>query len=147
MDFQPYRESLGIRRHRVLIFTASVLALIFLMWLIFPAKSFFAGLFLGGLVSLYNVLHISRKLRLAGEAVLSGAKTRGLGMANRFLALVLPLILGIRFPEQVNVLSIFLGLPIGYVTAIVVELSCIKTDPSIPQKKGVNEWNGVDTED
>ncbi|MFD1397555.1 ATP synthase subunit I [Kroppenstedtia eburnea] len=128
MDFQPYRESLEIRRRRVMILTACSLALIFLLWLTLPARSFFAGMFLGGLVSLYNVLHIARKLRLAGETALAGEGSRpGLGLTNRFLALILPLILGIRYPEQVNVLSIFLGLPLGYMAAVMVELSLIKS--------------------
>lgn len=137
MNFQPYRESLEIRRRRVLILTSSVLALISLLWLALPAKAFFAGMFLGGLVSLYNVLHIARKLRLAGEAALSGERPRlGLGMIQRFLALILPLILGVRYPEQVSFLSIFLGLPLGYVAAIVVELSCIKSDIGDHGRKG-----------
>ncbi|MFD1427232.1 ATP synthase subunit I [Kroppenstedtia sanguinis] len=137
MDFQPYRESLLIRRRRVVILTACSLALILLLWLILPAKPFFAGMFLGGLVSLYNVLHIARKLRLAGEMALAGEGSRmGIGLTNRFLVLILPLILGIRYPEQVNVLGIFLGFPLGYVAAVVVELSLIKSDFGHHRRRG-----------
>ncbi|SDC52865.1 ATP synthase I chain [Melghirimyces thermohalophilus] len=128
MNAQPYKESLQNRRRRIRFFTLSALVCILLLWLVTPAKPFFAGMFLGGLTSLYNVLHLARRLRLVGESILSGGKARwGLGMSQRFLALILPLILGVRFPDQVDVLGIFLGFPLGYLAAVVAELSCVKS--------------------
>lgn len=109
-----------------------ILAAFAVLWIVTPAKSIMAGLLLGGAVSFYNILHIARKLQIAGDRAITGSgKRAGVGMTNRFLMPFLPIILAIRYPEWINILSIFLGLPIGYLVAVVVEFKCLKEEEKI----------------
>ncbi|WP_169713645.1 ATP synthase subunit I [Paludifilum halophilum] len=139
---KPHLDAIHERTRRVTLLTSAVLTVILLLWATTPAKPFFAGMFLGGLVSLYNILHIARKLRQVGERMLTGDGRRsGIGMASRFLMLVLPVALAIRYPEWVDARSIFLGLPIGYAVAVVVEYRRQARGKNIGERGENDGWN------
>lgn len=105
-------------RRLTLLLSCCVLAVLILLFLIMPAKSFLAGLILGASISLYNVLYLARRARIAGQAAIAG-RTAGSGFLNRVLMVVFGIILIYRFPEQLHYLGYVSGLPISYILIIV----------------------------
>jgi ATP synthase protein I len=93
-------------RRRVVILTAGFLALLLVLWLLTPYKKMVAGAGLGLLVSLYNVLYMARKVRLAGETTLATGSTRhrGTGMINRYLMVALAILVAFKYPMHFDVL-------------------------------------------
>ena len=74
-------------------------------------------------MSFHHLIHIAHRLKIAGEQILAGSTPRGTGMIYRVLSLMVPLLIGMRYPEWIHPLSVLLGLPIGYVVVIAVEIS------------------------
>lgn len=108
-----------------------------ILWVLLPYKPFLAGIFAGGLVSFHHVVHIARRLKRAEERVLAGSTPRGMGMVYRILSLMVPLLIGMRYPEWIHPVAVFLGLPIGHVVAIAVEISQLRAE----RKGGNADWN------
>ncbi|PTX62510.1 ATP synthase I subunit [Melghirimyces profundicolus] len=101
---------------------SAFLALQAVLWLLTPQKPFFAGLFLGGLVGLYNIHYLARRLRLLEAYASSGSGRRpGSGMVNRFLMAVAPLLIAVRFPGWIDWRAVLIGLPAGLVAVLLVE--------------------------
>ncbi|MFC7440067.1 ATP synthase subunit I [Laceyella putida] len=110
-------------RRRVVILTAGFLALLLVLWYLTPYKKMVAGTGLGLLVSLYNILYMARKVRLAGEfTVATGStKQRGTGMINRYLMVALAILVAFKYPMHFDVRTIVVGLPICYILIILLE--------------------------
>ncbi|RAL23320.1 ATP synthase subunit I [Thermoflavimicrobium daqui] len=103
-------------RRQLVILTAVFLSLLLISWFLTPYKTFIAGIALGILTAFYNVLHLARRLRLAGELAIQtdGKKMSGLGVINRFLMVTLGVIILYKFPEVFDYRGFALGLPICY---------------------------------
>ncbi|HET7615621.1 MAG TPA: ATP synthase subunit I, partial [Bacillales bacterium] len=81
-------------RRLTLILSCSMLAILILLWFVIPAKPFVAGLILGGLISLYNVLSLARRVRVAGQLAAAGSsRVTGAGLLNRMLMVVFGILL------------------------------------------------------
>jgi ATP synthase protein I len=116
-------EALRIRQRRVTILAVIVLALFFLLWLTTPIKAVFAGLLLGGLASLYNVLHLARRIRLVRESIRSGSGGRvGTGLFNRLIMAAAAVVIAANYPEAFNLAAVGLGLGLSYVLVVIVEV-------------------------
>lgn len=124
-------------RRKVIYLTAGFLTALLIMWLLTPYKAFIAGIILGLLVSLYNVLYLARRVRLAGESTIAAGtkKVQGTGMINRFLMAALAVIVGVKYPQVIDVRTIPLGLPICYILIVLLEFWQVKRE-SIPSRKG-----------
>jgi ATP synthase protein I len=108
-------------RRLILILSCWILAVLILLWFITPAKSFVAGFILGGLISLYNVLYLARRVRIVGQFAVAGSRRIvGTGFVNRILIVVFGIILAYRFPEWIDYRSLVFGLLISYVVMVVV---------------------------
>ncbi len=104
----------------VLILTSIILVLSLLLWFVTPAKSFVAGFILGGLISLYNVLYLARRVSLITQLVIAGShRPKSLGFLYRILMVVFGIILVYKFPEWFDYRSYVLGLPLCYVLLLV----------------------------
>jgi ATP synthase protein I len=130
MDFLP-----TLRRYTL----ASALLLLagcLLAWFFLPYKAFLAGMMLGMLTSLYNILQLARRLRIAGEwaVVTGGRKGSGLGSLNRYLMVILAVFILYRFPSYFGVLGFMLGLPVCYLLPLAVNF--FMTDGEREVKKG-----------
>ncbi len=108
-----------------------------ILWVLLPYKPFIAGIFAGGLVGFHHVVHIAHRLNIAGEKILAVSTPRGTGMLYRILSLMVPLLIGMRHPEWIHPGSVLLGLPIGYVVVIAVEISQLRAE----RKGGNADWN------
>ncbi|PRX42024.1 ATP synthase I subunit [Planifilum fimeticola] len=128
-------EALRIRQRRVTILTFVVLALFFLLWLTTPMKAVFAGLLLGGLASLYNVLHLARRIRLVRESIRTGSGRVGTGLGNRLIMAAAAVIIAAKYPDFFNLAAVGLGLGLSYVQVVIVEV-WILTQSSSSQGKG-----------
>ncbi|TCS95589.1 ATP synthase subunit I [Hazenella coriacea] len=117
-------DSLHFMRTRIILLTVIFLSLLLISWFIFPFQKAIAGLMIGVIVSLYNILHLARRLRIAGEvAIATGSlQTPGIGMMNRILMICAAFLIAIQFPELVDFRMIFLGLPVCYIIAVIVQL-------------------------
>ncbi|SEM79985.1 ATP synthase subunit I [Lihuaxuella thermophila] len=110
-------------RRRVVASTAGLLIALLITWLLTPYKDLTAGLILGVCVSLYNVLYMARRVRLAGEfaAQTGSTKARGTGMINRYLMVALAILIAMKYPDWVDVRTVALGVPVCYILLVLLE--------------------------
>jgi len=108
-------------RRLIIIFSSGFLTIFILLWLVVPAKSFIAGLLLGGLISFYNLLYLARRIKMASLVAITGRPgLRGTGMFNRILMVVFAIILVARFPKAIDYRSLILGFFLNFVLLITV---------------------------
>ncbi|MCO7176316.1 ATP synthase subunit I [Sporolactobacillus kofuensis] len=105
----------------VLIVTVCYVVVFGLIWFLRPARALASGFLLGGLISLYNVFHLSFRLRIAGLRIQSGSrKMAGLHMTVRVLAIVFGTLIVYRFPTRIDYRSFVLSLLFGYLLLVTV---------------------------
>jgi ATP synthase protein I len=109
-------------RRQVVILSAGILTLLLIMWFITPYRVFLNGVILGILVSLYNILHLGRRLHLVGKQAITtdGKRVSGLGVINRYLMVTLAIIIIAKYPQYVDYKGFILGLPICYILPLIV---------------------------
>ncbi|GGH84072.1 Na+/proline symporter [Pullulanibacillus pueri] len=109
-------------RRLIIILSSSFIIILILLWLVTPAKAFIAGLLLGGIISLYNLLYLARRIRMAGQVAMTGAPglLRGTGMFNRILMVLFAILITARFPDWIDYRSLILGLLLNFVLLIIV---------------------------
>jgi ATP synthase protein I len=118
-------DAQNLYRRQTAIHTSIFLALVSFLWWTTSWKAFFAGIFMGGLAGLYNVLYLIHRLRLLDAQVMataSGNRRVNTGWVNRLLMAAFPMILAVRFPEWIDYRSVLLGLPVPYILLIAVGL-------------------------
>lgn len=77
-------------------------------------QSIFAGLILGTSISLISFrLLVKRTIRF-GEAVARGQKVKGLGMLIRFALAALAVAITLKYPEEIDLISVVIGLMTFY---------------------------------
>lgn len=79
----------------------------------------FLGLLLGTAVSLFNLWLLARKSISVANSATPGKKPRSLGTGIRMVAAVAVTFLALRYPEDVNVLSVIIGIMTSYVVIII----------------------------
>lgn len=92
-----------------------ILLFVFVLGAFTPYYQFFAGLVLGGAVSLLNTYYTSRKIDRMGEIASQlgeDSKTRYMstGMLTRIAMAVLTVIVAMQFPEHFNLYTTIFGL-------------------------------------
>jgi ATP synthase protein I len=92
-----------------------ILLFVFVLGVFTPYYQFFAGLVLGGAVSLLNTYYTSRKIDRMGEIASQlgeDSKTRYMstGMLTRIAMAVLTVIVAMPFPEHFNLYTTIFGL-------------------------------------
>jgi ATP synthase protein I len=115
-------DALSTLRRYTLVSALLLLTGCLLVWFFLPYKALLAGVMLGLLVSLYNILQLARRLRIAGEWVMAtgGRQGSGLGSLHRYLMVILAVFILYRFPPYFDVLGFMLGLPVCYLLPLVV---------------------------
>ncbi|MBA4495954.1 ATP synthase subunit I [Paenactinomyces guangxiensis] len=128
---------------RVLVFTVGLIIALLILWFSTSYQQAIAGLILGILVSLYNVLYLARKLRIAGEyAIATGSpKTPGVGMLNRFLMVTLAVMITVKYPGTFDFRSMVLGLPVCYILSVFMYFWCSKREKRLNEGGEQREWN------
>lgn len=131
-------NELAWMRRQILILSSGVLAVLVILWLIVPTKAFVAGFILGGVISLYNVLYLARRVRVIGQMVVEGsARIAGAGLINRILMVVFAAILAYRFPEWIDYRSLILGLPMSYMIMVLVAILYVKKERTLREGRDV----------
>lgn len=120
-------ESLQMIRRHVINLAVGLLIPLLIMWLLTPYKPFIAGAILGILASLYNILHLARRLRITGEVAIAtnGKRASGLGVINRYLMVTLAVLIIYKFPQHFDYRTFILGLPVCYILPLFVKLCII----------------------
>src|SRR5699024_771087 len=79
-----------------------------------------AGIILGLVIGLYNVLYLARRTRIVGERIIGGrARAGGSGLLTRMLLVVFGIALAYRFPEEFNILAYVCSLPLSYIIMLI----------------------------
>lgn len=84
-----------------------------------PYPCIFLGLLLGTIVSFYNLWLLQKKIVDFTEAVANKSSTRGIGMASRFAAAVLAIIVALRFEEYFHIIAVLIGLMTSYIVIMI----------------------------
>jgi len=101
-----------------------ILLFIFLIGVFTPYYQVFAGLVIGGAVSLINMLYTARKVDKLGEvAVKIGEDEKpryaSTGMLTRIALSVLVVLVAMQFPEYFNIYSTIIGLFVAQLVTVV----------------------------
>lgn len=112
-----------IKVTRIIRYTFIIL-FIFLLGVFTPYYQFFAGLLIGGAVSLLNTYYTARKINRMGEiASQLGEDFQGrymsTGMSTRVATSVLIVLLAMQFPEYFNLYTTIFGLFIAQLISVV----------------------------
>lgn len=79
-----------------------------------PYLTIFLSLLIGSIVSFYNLWLLQKKVVDFTDAVAKKQPVRGLGTVSRFAAVVLVIIIALRFEEYFNVIAVLVGLMTSY---------------------------------
>ena len=104
------------RQQRYIIF---LLAVYVLGWGFTDYQHIFLGLVLGTGLSLFNLWLLVKKTDQFGDSLLSGKKVRSLGMLSRMAAAVFAVIIALEYPEQINLVSVIIGLMTSYLVIMI----------------------------
>ncbi|MBO0958597.1 ATP synthase subunit I [Neobacillus sp. MM2021_6] len=104
-------------RQRKWMFT--LLSIYVLGWGFTSYQSIFLGLVVGTSLSLFNLWLMVRKMNQFGNAVTQGKKVRSLGSFSRFASAALAVIVAMRFPEHLHLISVVIGLMTSYIVIMI----------------------------
>lgn len=96
-----------------------LLAILVIGAIFLPYPRIFLGLLLGVIVSFYNLWLLQKKIVDFTEAVANKSSTRGIGMASRFAAAVLAIIVALRFEEYFHIIAVLIGLMTSYIVIMI----------------------------
>ncbi|MBT2573017.1 ATP synthase subunit I [Bacillus sp. ISL-51] len=100
--------NLTFRRQRRYVF---VILAIYLLGYGFTAyKTIFLGLILGTVFSLFNLWLLIRRMNAFDKAAAKGKSIRSLGSAARWCNAILAMAIAFKYPGQVSVASVIIGL-------------------------------------
>jgi ATP synthase protein I len=85
-------------------------------------QSIFLGLAFGTSMSLFNLWLMVRKMKKFDESVSQGKKVRSLGSFSRFATAAFATIVALRYPEQLHLISVVIGLMTSYIVMIITFL-------------------------
>jgi len=96
-----------------------ILAIFVLGWGITEYQTFFAGLILGTVVSLFNLWILVKKTEQVGASAAGGRPARSIGSASRYAAAILAAIIAIKYPQHFSIISTVLGLVTANVVIVI----------------------------
>lgn len=100
-------------RYRVYMY--NLLAVLLIGWGITSYKQIFLGLILGTAVSFINLWLLYRKTTRLSEVVLEGKAMYSIGSFSRFAYAILAILIAIKFPNYIDILSTLIGLLTAYI--------------------------------
>lgn len=112
----PEFKMIYIRQRKYIFF---LLSLYVLGWGFTSYQPVFLGLILGTSLSLFNLWLIMRRIERFGEAVASGRKVNSLGTVSRMASAVLAVMIALRFPEKIHLISVVFGLMTAYIVIMI----------------------------
>jgi ATP synthase protein I len=96
-----------------------LLSIYVLGWGFTSYQSIFLGLIFGTSLSLFNLWFMLRKMGQFDQAVSQGKKIRSMGSFSRFATAALAVIVSMRYPEQLHLISVVVGLMTSYIVIII----------------------------
>ncbi len=96
-----------------------LLAIYVLGWGFTSYPSVFLGLIFGTSLSLFNFWLLARRMRTFGDSVIQGKKVRSLGSLSRMAVAAFAVIISSNYPEQLNLISVIIGLMTSYVVIMI----------------------------
>ncbi|MCA1040262.1 ATP synthase subunit I [Bacillus infantis] len=112
----PDLKTMFIRQRKYIFLLLSVYVL---GWGFTSYQSIFMGLILGTSLSLFNLWLMVRKTDQLGEAAANGQRMRSLGMLSRMATAVLAVMISMRYPDEVHLISVVLGLMTSYIVIMI----------------------------
>jgi ATP synthase protein I len=88
-----------------------------------PYKTIFLGLVLGTVFSLYNLWSMYSKIERFGQAVTQQKRVKTLGSLSRLLLAGLAVLIAMKYPEYLHLLSVVVGLMTVYIIMLIDSLS------------------------
>jgi ATP synthase protein I len=108
----PELQTMFLRQRRWMFFLLSIYVL---GWGFTSYQSIFLGLIFGTCLSLFNLWLMVRKTVKFGESVDQGKKVRSLGSFSRFATAALAVVVSMRYPDQLHLISVVIGLMTAYI--------------------------------
>lgn len=93
----------------------NLLAALLIGWGITSYKQIFLGLILGTAISFINLWLLYRKTTRLSEVVLEGKAMYSIGSFSRFAYAILAILIAIKFPNYIDILSTLIGLLTAYI--------------------------------
>jgi ATP synthase protein I len=112
----PDLKTMFIRQRKYIFLLLSVYVL---GWGFTSYQSIFIGLILGTSLSLFNLWLMVRKTDQLGEAAANGQRMRSLGMLSRMATAVLAVMISMKYPDEVHLISVVLGLMTSYIVIMI----------------------------
>ena len=82
-------------------------------------KQIFLSLFMGSVVSLFNLSLLQRKVKDFGESLVGKGQPVTLGTFTRIVATILAVVIALRFEDVFHVYSVIIGLCSSYVVILI----------------------------
>jgi ATP synthase protein I len=112
----PELQTMFLRQRRWMFFLLSIYVL---GWGFTSYQSIFLGLIFGTCLSLFNLWLMVRKTVKFGESVDQGKKVRSLGSFSRFATAALAVVVSMRYPEELHLISVVIGLMTAYIVIMI----------------------------
>jgi ATP synthase protein I len=96
-----------------------LLALYVLGWGFTDYQDIFLGLILGTSLSMFNLWLMVRRTDKFGDQVVQGKKIRSLGSFSRMATAALAVIIALKYPDSIHLISVVLGLMTMYVVIMI----------------------------
>jgi ATP synthase protein I len=112
----PELQTMFLRQRRWIFFLLSIYVL---GWGFTSNQSIFLGLIFGTCLSLFNLWLMVRKTVKFGESVDQGKKVRSLGSFSRFATAALAVVVSMRYPDQLHLISVVIGLMTAYIVIMI----------------------------
>ncbi len=93
----------------------NLLAALLIGWGITSYKQIFLGLILGTAISFINLWLLYRKTTRLSEVVLEGKAMYSIGSFSRFAYAIFAILIAIKFPNYIDILSTLIGLLTAYI--------------------------------
>jgi ATP synthase protein I len=105
-----------VRQRKYLFFLLSIYAL---GWGFTSYQTIFLGLIFGTSLSLFNFWLMVRKMNGFGDAVIAGKKIRSLGSLSRMATAAFAVMIALKYPDKVHLISVVLGLMTSYMVIMI----------------------------
>lgn len=112
----PELQLMFIRQRKWMFFLLSIYVL---GWGFTSYQSILLGLVFGTSLSLFNLWLMVRKMGQFGESVSQGKRVRSLGSFSRFATAALAVIVAMKYPEQLHLISVVIGLMTSYIVIMI----------------------------
>lgn len=105
-----------VRQRKYIFFLLSIYAL---GWGFTSYQTIFLGLIFGTSLSLFNFWLMVRKMNGFGDAVIAGKKIRSLGSLSRMATAAFAVMIALKYPDKVHLISVVLGLMTSYMVIMI----------------------------